>query len=47
MGGMVGAGGGSALQAVTNIHTSKIQINMRFIKTKYIQKKLSNAEFLC
>jgi len=44
---MVGAGVGSASQAVANIHTSKTQINMRFIETKYIQKKLSNAEFLC
>ena len=44
---MVGGAVGSASQAVTNIHTSKTQINMRFIRTKYIQKKLSNAEFLC
>jgi len=42
---MVGAGVGSALQAVASIHTSKAQINMRFIGIKYIWKKLSNAEF--
>jgi threonine synthase len=44
---MVGAGPGSASQAVANRHTSKTQINMRFIGIKYIQKKLSKAEFLC
>ena len=44
---MVGAGVDSASQALTNRHTSKTQIEIRSIGTKYIQKKLSSAEFLC
>ena len=44
---MVGADVGCASQAVATTHISKIEINTRFIGIKYIQKKLSNAEFLC
>lgn len=44
-GGLLGIGVDSAWQAVNHTQTTKVSLNIRFIDTKYIQKKLSNAEF--
>jgi threonine synthase len=46
-GSSVGMGGDSAWQAVIHIQTTKERLTIRFMSMKYIQKKLSNAEFLC
>jgi threonine synthase len=44
---LVGTGVDSAWQAVIHTQTAKESDTIRFINMKYIQKKLSNAEFLC
>lgn len=44
---MTGAAAARSPQAVVNTQTIKIRINTRFIKAKYIGRKLSSDEFLC
>ena len=44
---MTGAAAARSPQAVVNTQTIKVRVKTRFIKPKYIGRKLSSDEFLC